>query len=150
MFSLGWLLGAVLARGFAAASLPYMPKGRQDGDGQHGGQRPVYQRHASDWRSNDRDRRRDGFDRSRMTPQVSSGWFQRPYPYHLDYYKMRYGGSYAPYFGNLYGTPFGTPQVVYGNWGQGLGAGGRKAFRTARAFTADSRMDFREFRTRTQ
>jgi hypothetical protein len=23
----------------------------------------------------------------------------------LDYYKMRYGGSYAPYFGNLYGPP---------------------------------------------
>lgn len=31
--------------------------------------------------------------------------YQRPYPYHLDYYRMRYGGSYAPYFGNLYGTP---------------------------------------------
>jgi hypothetical protein len=36
---------------------------------------------------------------------VNAGWFQRPYPYHLDYYKMRYGGSYAPYFGNLYGPP---------------------------------------------
>jgi hypothetical protein len=35
----------------------------------------------------------------------------------LDYYKMKWGGSYAPYFGNLYGTPFGTPQVVYGGWG---------------------------------
>jgi len=32
-------------------------------------------------------------------------WFQRPYPYHLDYYRLRYGGSYAPYFGYLYGTP---------------------------------------------
>jgi hypothetical protein len=38
-------------------------------------------------------------------PKVSAGWFQRPYPYHLDYYRMRYGGSYAPYFGNLYGPP---------------------------------------------
>ena len=36
---------------------------------------------------------------------MNAGWFQRPYPYHLDYYKMRYGGSYAPYFGNLYGPP---------------------------------------------
>jgi hypothetical protein len=36
---------------------------------------------------------------------VNAGWFQRPYPYHLDYYRMRYGGSYAPYFGNLYGPP---------------------------------------------
>jgi hypothetical protein len=37
--------------------------------------------------------------------QVQSGWYQRPYPYHLDYYRMRYGGSYEPYFGNLYGPP---------------------------------------------
>jgi hypothetical protein len=37
------------------------------------------------------------------SPRVSAGWFQRPYPYHLDFYRMRYGGSYAPYFGNLYG-----------------------------------------------
>jgi hypothetical protein len=36
---------------------------------------------------------------------VNSGWFQRPYPYHLDYYRMKWGGSYAPYFGNLYGPP---------------------------------------------
>jgi hypothetical protein len=35
--------------------------------------------------------------------QFSGGYIQRPYPYHLDYYKMRYGGSYAPYYGNLYG-----------------------------------------------
>ncbi len=35
----------------------------------------------------------------------NEGWFQRPYPYHLDYYRMRYGGSYEPYFGNLYGPP---------------------------------------------
>jgi len=34
-----------------------------------------------------------------------SFWFQRPYPYHLDYYRLRYQGSYAPYFGNLYGPP---------------------------------------------
>jgi hypothetical protein len=38
-------------------------------------------------------------------PDISSGSRQRPYPYHLDYYKMKYGGSYAPYFGNLYGPP---------------------------------------------
>jgi hypothetical protein len=35
--------------------------------------------------------------------QFSGSYFTRPYPYHLDYYKMRYGGSYAPYYGNLYG-----------------------------------------------
>jgi hypothetical protein len=44
-----------------------------------------------------------------MSPQISAGWFQRPYPYHLDYYRMRYGGTYAPYFGNLYGVP----QAIY-------------------------------------
>jgi hypothetical protein len=45
-------------------------------------------------------------------PQVSGSYFQRPYPYHLDYYKMRYGGSYAPYYGNLYGpsNSFYPPQ----------------------------------------
>jgi hypothetical protein len=92
------------------------------------GHRPTYQRRAFDW-ARDHDRRRDGFDRfrPRIAPQVSGGWFQRPYPYHLDYYKMRWGGSYAPYFGNLYGTPFGTPQVIYGggqragNWGPEVG-----------------------------
>ena len=55
-----------------------------------------------------RDHRRDRdhhFAPQVFAPPVSSGWFQRPYPYHLDYYKMRYGGSYAPYFGNLYGPP---------------------------------------------
>lgn len=36
---------------------------------------------------------------------VAAGGFQRPYPYHLDYYRKAYGGSYAPYFGNLYGPP---------------------------------------------
>ena len=97
--------------------------GPPDDNGHHDGQRPVYQRHAFDWRSKDHDRRRDGFGKFGpwAAPQVSAGWFQRPYPYHLDYYKMRYGGSYAPYFGNLYGTPFGTPQVVNGGWGWGAG-----------------------------
>ena len=41
----------------------------------------------------------------RSQGSYEGGWFQRPYPYHLDYYKMRYGGSYEPYFGNLYGPP---------------------------------------------
>ena len=57
---------------------------------------------------------------------MSSGWFQRPYPYHLDYYRMLYGGSYAPYFGNLYGPPnnffFGTP--FFGNFSSNFGSNG--------------------------
>ena len=46
-----------------------------------------------------RNRRGNGY----YPQQFSGSYFTRPYPYHLDYYKMRYGGSYAPYFGNLYG-----------------------------------------------
>jgi hypothetical protein len=64
---------------------------------------------------------------ARQSPNVSSNWFQRPYPYHLDYYRMRYGGSYAPYFGNLYGPPqvvtappyYGPYGAVYGGFGNG-------------------------------
>ncbi len=108
-------IGVVLLAAVLAYAQPQQGGNRE----QHGGQWSGYQRQGGDWKRRDHDRRRDKFDRRQM-PQVSSAWFQRPYPYHLDYYKMRWGGSYAPYFGNLYGTPFGTPQVVYGG---GLGAG---------------------------
>ena len=58
--------------------------------------------------------------------QVSAGSFQRPYPYHLDYYRAKWGGSYAPYFGNLYGSPnyyyYGTP--YYGDYSPYYGYGG--------------------------
>jgi hypothetical protein len=54
---------------------------------------------------------------------VNAGWFQRPYPYHLDYYRMRYGGSYAPYFGNLYGSPqIVTAPPYYGPYYGGFGS----------------------------
>jgi hypothetical protein len=80
---------------------------------QPGGGAPTYQRKGSfagDWGG--------GHDKWRQRPmpqfssQTSAGSFQRPYPYHLDYYRARWGGSYAPYFGNLYGPPnffFGSP-----------------------------------------
>jgi hypothetical protein len=112
-------VGAALLVGVIAYGQPPQHGNGGPQDGSH----PVYQRQGNDWRRKDHDRRRDNFGRQsqRMTPQVSSSWFQRPYPYHLDYYKMRYGGSYAPYYGNLYGTPFGTPQVVNGGWGPGYG-----------------------------
>ena len=52
-------------------------------------------------------------------------WFQRPYPYHLDYYRMRYRGSYAPYFGNLYGPPtYVVPPTVVTPPIHGGGSGG--------------------------
>jgi hypothetical protein len=71
---------------------------------------PTYQRRGSDWDGH------HGKGHHRPMPSYSSqtsfGSFQRPYPYHLDYYRARWGGSYAPYFGNLYGPPnffFGSP-----------------------------------------
>lgn len=36
-------------------------------------------------------------------------WFQRPYPYHFDYYRQRYGGAPAPQPANIY-----LPPAVYG------------------------------------
>jgi hypothetical protein len=88
------------------------------------GRPPVYQRRAFEhghWRRHGRHHPHHDFQF--VAPPVSASWFQRPYPYHLDYYRMRYGGSYAPYFGNLYGPP----QVVtappyfgpyYGGYGE--------------------------------
>ncbi len=29
------------------------------------------------------------------SPRVSGSWYARPYPYHFDYYRQRYGGGYA-------------------------------------------------------
>jgi hypothetical protein len=110
-----------LAHSIAQAQPPGADYGQSYGE-------PVYQRHSSNWNNKRGHHGRRDRGPVWMTPQVNSGWFQRPYPYHLDYYKMRYGGSYAPYFGNLYGTP----QVVtappyygpyYGNFEAG-GAGG--------------------------
>ncbi len=125
--NLGALMAMLVAVGLVHAQQPQDGNGGQQigsPQGGNGGYQigpPVYQRHAFDWKHGERDWRRDRFRRRTpfASPQVSSGWFQRPYPYHLDYYKMRWGGSYAPYFGNLYGTPFGTPQVVNGGYGPG-------------------------------
>lgn len=55
--------------------------------------------------------------------QHSSFHFQRPYPYHLDYYRMRFGGNYAPYFGNLYGPP-AIYSPYYGGGGSPFYGGG--------------------------
>jgi hypothetical protein len=93
-------------------------------DGHH--RRSVYQRRAFDWMDKDdfRHSRGRGHSPHSFAPQVSAGWFQRPYPYHLDYYKMRYGGSYAPYFGNLYGPPqVVTAPPYYGPYYGGYGNG---------------------------
>jgi hypothetical protein len=107
-----------------------LPAGAQWAGDNHGS--PVYQRHAFERPPHDYARGHGqppqhghGQPPQYAAPPVASGWFQRPYPYHLDYYRMRYGGSYAPYFGNLYGPPavyapyYGSS---YGGYGYPYGA----------------------------
>ena len=65
-----------------------------------------------------RNRHRHPHYRQPSQSYYQNGWYQRPYPYHLDYYRMKYGGSYEPYFGNLYGPPriynFGPVSPAFG------------------------------------
>src|SRR5207253_3211701 len=93
--------------------------------GQNGNGPPaVYQQHAGDgnWHDGKRQDRRDFRRDSRFaSPQISSGWFQRPYPYHLDYYKNRFGVGIPPYSGNLYGTPGMNYPAYYGPYYTGYG-----------------------------
>ncbi len=63
------------------------------------------------------------FPQTQYSSQQSGGTFQRAYPYHLDYYRMRFGGSYAPYFGNLYGPPNIVAPPYYGGYGYNGGYG---------------------------
>lgn len=119
--------GGAASMALVAAALSVAQPPHDDRDRHRDGQWPVYQRHAFDGRSRDRDRGHGGFGRFEPlnVPPVSAGWFQRPYPYHLDYYRMRYGGSYAPYFGNLYGPPQVAPYYgpYYGGYGGGYSNG---------------------------
>jgi hypothetical protein len=122
-FAFRFAFGVVLAAGLAACGGADWPSDHGSAHGRHRDLAPVYQRHAFDWLH------RGGHwqGRGRMWPasQASAGWFQRPYPYHLDYYRMRYGGSYAPYFGNLYGPPqVVTAPPYYGPYYGGYGAYG--------------------------
>ena len=125
-----WLIrtSAILA---AIATAPVAHAEERDDRGDRDHRRPVYQRRAFDW-MDQRGHRRDRdhhFAPQMFAPPVSSGWFQRPYPYHLDYYKMRYGGSYAPYFGNLYGPPqVVTAPPYYGPYYGGYGYGDPNAY----------------------
>ena len=67
---------------------------------------PSYQRQrGGDWSGQASGYYPPGGPRPSQQPEVAAGTYQRPYPYHLDYYKQRYNGSYDPYFGNLYGPP---------------------------------------------
>jgi len=114
-----------LASGISAAyALP--PKEIAEGRG------PVYQMHAYGGSPRGRGGGHAEYNHGHFpvvnSPQIHAGSFQRPYPYHLDYYRMRYGGSYAPYFGNLYGppqivaaSPYYAPYLGGGYGGYGVG-----------------------------
>lgn len=87
---------------------------------------PSYQRHRGGHGAIQRPSHRPGPYRSghgalgRQQQQgstVAAGTHQRPYPYHLDYYKREYGGTYEPYFGNLYGPPNVVLGAPFGGYG---------------------------------
>ena len=124
------LAATLVVVGISAASAQQGGGPQQGQQGPHRGPHgSVYQRKSQHW--NNSWQNKDSFRKDRrffqpQVPNVQSSWFTRPYPYHLDFYKMKYGGNYAPYFGNLYGPP----QVVtappyygpyYGNFGLGTG-----------------------------
>lgn len=114
----------MLARAFVAALLALLTT--ISVQAQPGGGAPTYQRKgtfAGGWQGRGRDRHHQRMPQ--FSSQTSAGSFQRPYPYHLDYYRARWGGSYAPYFGNLYGPPnffFGSP--FFGGFNPFWGFGG--------------------------
>ena len=93
---------AVLA---LAAAWPAASFANEGGESDPGYENPVYKRKAWEWPHGGWNDSWHGGGHQHMEQPVSGGWFQRPYPYHLDYYRMKYSGSYAPYFGNLYGPP---------------------------------------------
>lgn len=87
---------------------------------------PKYQRKGT-FAGHDFDKQRNFRHRPmpQFSSQTSAASFQRPYPFHLDYYRAKWGGSYAPYFGNLYGPPNyfinGVPFFNgFGAWGSGF------------------------------
>jgi hypothetical protein len=98
---------AALASWIAAGAFVLVATSAASAQPNGGGPAPTYQRRGT-FAEQDGGHR-GGWNHHRPMPQYSSqtsaGSFQRPYPYHLDYYRAKWGGSYAPYFGNLYGSP---------------------------------------------
>jgi len=115
----GWAaVGAILAGVEFAHAQP--PQGIRSGgpNGPQGGSQngpQTYQRQKFDGSRWGRDRRRNDFGQSFpfTTPQVNSGWYQRPYPTHLDYFRLRSNEAPPPYYGNWNGS--------YGGWGGPVG-----------------------------
>jgi hypothetical protein len=111
-------------------AIPLLARAQPGGGGSWSGyqRKGMYSGHGDGGWNGDRNRR----PMPQYSSQVTAGTFQRPYPYHLDYYRMKYGGSYAPYFGNLYGPPnynyygqpyYGDYSPYYGFNGYGNGYG---------------------------
>jgi hypothetical protein len=122
---LNWPLFAIA---LAASACGFAPAEEVGNAPTNRGGGPVYQRHAyggpsphENWRGGWGNSPHPNVTQQNQL-QINAGSFQRPYPYHLDYYRMRYGGSYAPYFGNLYGPPqVVTAPPYYGPYYGGYG-----------------------------
>jgi hypothetical protein len=90
------------------------PGGNHPGDNHSGGQgHHPSNKHPGHHHNHHHNGHNNGFNNTWLygrgipfSPQnYNYGYYSRPYPYHLDYYRMRYQGSYEPYAGNLYGPP---------------------------------------------
>jgi hypothetical protein len=115
-----WLL--VLVGGIATSIVGGRLTHGQPPQGGNGGPadgQPVYQRQGFDRSHDGRDRRRDDFRQSNRfgAPQFNSGWFQRPYPTHLDYFRLRSGEAPPRYYGDWYGAAYGGWVPGGGSWG---------------------------------
>lgn len=119
-------IGAISAEvEFAGAQPPQGNFGGQQNGPQGGPQNgppQTYQRQANDWSRRGRDRRRNDFQQGFPfnTPQVNSGWYQRPYPTHLDYFRLRSNEAPPPYYGNWNGSAGGWAGPV-GVWDNDAG-----------------------------
>jgi hypothetical protein len=94
------------------------------------GQGPVYQWHPTDGHGPGGDHMFDGYRREnrrtnrdtrrdyrRESPRVSAGWYERPYPDHLDFFRMRFGSRVG-----ALGAPYGpTLPAYYGPYYTGYG-----------------------------
>ena len=65
-----------------------------------------------------------GRESSYTRASVNSTWFHRPYPYHLDYYRLRFGGGPGPLPGDFYGVPTHAGPYAYPPGGYGTGVFG--------------------------
>jgi hypothetical protein len=65
---------------------------------------PTYSRMrmgAEDWQARGGHGWGGGFFQPYISPVIASSWYQRPYPYHFDYFRGRWDGGQANYGGEV-------------------------------------------------